>query len=130
MIRAQSKQSLAVASFCGSAYPPVSFVKDSFVYSPGETLILTDTIVFRDTVSKMINRYLTKYITRTDTVHITKQSQVVNRAHEEALNMKLEKVSLSLAKERQKNNILLWVVIVLGAYTLLRWILRTWIKLP
>lgn len=124
--KAQSRYPATAATFCSGAYPPLAFVKDSLVYLPGETLVLIDTVIKKDSINKTQDRYFTKYITRTDTIRLTKSTQVVNRAAEQALSLQNEKLAVSFAKAQQRNRTLLWVAIVLGTYTLLRWVLRVW----
>lgn len=129
--KAHRKHQVVTAQFCGSVYPPVSSISDSFIYKPGETLVLSDTVNRYDTVVRVLNRYIIKTQKRTDTLYIAKNAQLVNRAGETLLQQENRAISDKLAALSSRNKILLWVAIVLGGYTLLRWVLMYWrVRLP
>lgn len=131
LVKAQTQYPHRVAKHCSRTFPPLAYEKDSFIYLPGDPVVFTDTIINTDTITRMQWRYINKYHYKTDTVYISRQMQVVNKAAEIALSHGNAMLSSQLAAKKAEHHILLWVSLVLGGYTLLRWVLLFWrIRLP
>ena len=120
---------------CSAAFPPITGTKDSFIYIQGEDRITHDTIqgneylVVGDTVIKY--KYITKTIKSIDTVYKTKEVEKVDKGQVAFLQAEKEKNIATIAKQKKALSISLWAIIILGTFTLGRWVLRIWnIKLP
>lgn len=133
--KALNKSHTATANNCSIAFPPVEATKDSFIYIQGEDVVTHDTVqgneylVLGDTVVKY--KYITKTVKITDTLRLTNKTTIVDKAKVVELQEKNTELTINNAKQKKALSICLWSITILGAYTLLRWILRIWsIKLP
>lgn len=129
IIKAEAHYPELLSGLCGDLYPPIEWVNDSFIYLPGIPIINIDTAY--DTVHNIVFKYINRYITRRDTLYKTRNVQVVNRAAQTALQHEKERLSVTLAGKKKEVQILYWVAVALGIYTLLRWVVRYWnLRLP
>jgi len=118
---------------CGEMYPGVARTDSFVIYKQGDPVVFQDTITQYDTVENVVyqTKYITKQVNTTDTVYKLKTSTIVNRAREQYLSDLLDKAKQLIASLQKENEIMLWALAVLAAYTLLRWVLRIWnIKIP
>ncbi len=136
VIKAQIEYPNIVAQHCSSRYPPVESVRDSIVIKDGETIYNYDTVVIDcDSVVKYKTDTKVKYIqvtkTRVDTFYKTNRVVMVNKAQVKLLSNSLEEVRAENNKLSAQRKILIIVCLILGIYTIGRWVLRYWnIKLP
>lgn len=129
--KAHSMYPTLVAKYCADTYPVIDARTDSIVYIPGEPIVIVDTLFDQDTFRQSFVKYIKRYEQKVDTFYRTRTVQVVNRANEKYLAEISQKTSITLAKAQKANNILFWVAVILGIYTIGRWILRVWgIRLP
>lgn len=126
LVKVQTQYPHLVAKHCSGTFPPLAYEKDSFIYLKGDPVVFTDTTIHTDTITRMQWRYINKYHYKTDTVYLSRKMQVVNRAAEVALTHDNGMLSSQLAAKKAECRILLWVSLVLGGYTLLRWVLLFW----
>lgn len=140
LAKIQAHHPIVVARVCSSNYPPIERVKDSIVYKKGEPY---EELVYVqadcDSVLKTSHKTIVKRIkvpcpttiVQTDTLLVYKEKQVVNRAKVAVLEQELAELKETHIKTKEQNHILLRVAIILGVYTIIRWVLRIWnIKLP
>lgn len=131
LFKVNSKYPQVVTKHCADIFPEQSFSVDSVVYIQGDVVTALDTVYISDTIAKVVTKNIVHFKRRTDTVFRLRNLQTVNKAKELLLTAENQKISTQLAKEQKENNILFWAVIVLGGYTILRWIVRFWgIRLP
>lgn len=131
LFKVHSKYPQVITKHCADMFPEQSFSVDSVVYIQGDVVTVLDTVFISDTTAKVITKNIVQYKNRTDTVFRLRNIQTINKAKELLLYAENQKKTIQLAKEQKENNILFWVVVVLGGYTLLRWIVRFWgIRLP
>lgn len=140
LAKVQAHHPIVVAKVCSSNYPPIERIKDSIVYKQGEPY---EEIVYVEadcdsvlstsdkTIIKRIKVPCPSTIVQTDTLLVYKEKQVVNRAKVAVLEQELAELKETHIKTEEQNHILLRVAIILGVYTIIRWVLRIWnIKLP
>ncbi len=140
LTKVQAHHPIVLARVCSSNYPPIERIKDSIVYKQGEPY---EEIVYveadcdsvinatNNTIIKCIKVPCPTTIVQTDTLLVYKEKQVVNRAKVDVLEQELAELKETHIKTKDQNHILLRVAIILGVYTIIRWILRIWnIKLP
>lgn len=140
LAKIQAHHPIVVARVCSRNYPPIERIKDSIVYKQGEPY---EEIVYVEadcdsllkysdkTIIKRIKVPCPTTIVQTDTLLVYKEKQVVNRAQVAVLEQELAELKETYVKTKDRNHILLRVAIILGVYTIVRWVLRIWnIKLP
>lgn len=140
LAKVQAHHPIVIARICSRNYPPIERIKDSIVYKQGEpyeeivyveadcdsVLSTSDNIII-----KRIKVPCPTTIVQTDTLLVYKEKQVVNRAKVAVLEQELSELKETHIKTKDQNHILLRVAIILGVYTVIRWVLRIWnIKLP
>lgn len=120
-----------VAEKCAAKFPNKDSINERTVYVQGEETVLHDTVTYSDTVNHTIYKYITKTVSKTDTLYKDKTTTITNTAAIKALELQhIDDVKVISAKQ-DRLYICYWVLIVLGVYTLGRWVLRIWnIKLP
>lgn len=140
LFKVQAHYPYNIAKLCSSIYPPISLIKDSVVHlrgTPNEELVFVE--VDCDSVVKSLSLQQRKVVKapcptsiyQIDTLLIYKERQVIDRAEVKLLTGDLSVLNDKYIKTKHENYILLRIAIVLGVYTLLRWVLRIWhIKLP
>lgn len=133
------------AKECARAYDPTDSVHERIIHVAGktirDTIISTELEIINDTVYK--TRVKTITVSKTDTIKLDKYEREANKAaldstevHYKGLmseaGKEAEKLKEKVAKQSVTISYLWWAVIVLGVYTLGRWVLRyfTKIKLP
>lgn len=132
-----------ISGYCGLWFDPVVMTKDSFIYKPGQIIykkgepvyvqVDCDSVVKNSTSANKTAKVKCPPCdsVRVDTVYRSKESTEVNRAKEHSLEATVKEQGETIAGQKVTINILRWTVILLGIYTLARWILRIWnIKLP
>lgn len=140
LAKVQAHHPVVVARVCSSNYPPIEQIKDSIIYKQGEPY---EEIVYVEadcdsvlstsdkTTVKRLKIPCPTTIVQTDTLLLYKEKQVVNRAKVAVLEQELAELKETHIKTKEQNHILLRVAIILGAYTIIRWVLRICnIKLP
>lgn len=140
LAKIQAHHPIIVARVCSSNYPPIERIKDSIIYKQGEPY---EEIVYveadcdsvinatNSTIVKRIKVPCPTTIVQTDTLLVYKEKQVVNHAKVAMLEHELTELKETHIKTKEQNHILLRVAIILGVYTIIRWVLRIWnIKLP
>lgn len=140
LAKIQAHHPIVLARVCGRNYTPIEQIKDSIIYKQGEPY---EEIVYveadcdsainatNNTIIKRIKVPCPTTIIQTDTLLVYKEKQVVNRAKVAMLEQELAELKEIHIKTKDRNHILLRVAIILGAYTIIRWVLRIWnIKLP
>ncbi len=139
VIKAQSVYPEIVATLCSDMYPPLTLTKDSIVYKKGRAVMLDtlfmsidcDTVIKNVYQNKVVRIPCPSTISSVDTVIITKERQVVNKARVKALGSKVRSLELTLEHKKSKGNILLKITVALTVYTILRWVLLIWkIRMP
>ncbi len=126
-----AKHPQIVTKHCADVFPDQSFLIDSVIFLPGVETTITDTVFVSDTVTKIFTKTIYRNDKRVDTIYRLKNLKIVNKAKELQLQHDNLALSVGLGKLQKERNILFWVAIVLGAYTLLRWVLRFWnIRIP
>lgn len=129
--KAHSHYPEIVAKYCAETYPVIDARTDSITYLPGESEIVLDTFYAHDTFNQLSVKYINRYERKVDTLYKLRTTQIVNRANEKYLADVNQKNVIVLAKAQKINNILIWVAVIMGIYTIGRWILRVWgIRLP
>lgn len=118
---------------CASDFPGTDSVHEKIVFKPGTTLydtvFTTEVEVLQDTVYVIKTKTVT--LKTVDTAVETKYVKVVDRAKEEMQAAVIKKQDAEIAKYKERDRIKTIALLVLSAYTLLRWILRKWgVKLP
>lgn len=120
-----------VTKHCADVFPDQSYLIDSLIFLPGVETTITDTVFVSDTITKLLTKTIYRNDKRVDTIYRLKNLKIVNKAKELQLQHDNLALSVDLAKIQKERDILFWVAIMLGAYTVLRWILRFWnIRLP
>lgn len=126
VLAAQAKYPEKTAAICAQLYPPLTIVKDSIAYKEGAATELKFIYIPVDSIywARNNNQPNTKIIRqlRVDTVFIVKQKQVVNRAAVHSLQLALTDAQNKVSDLKHSNRYMLWAVIILGCYTLLRWV--------
>ena len=124
-----------VAEKCAAKFPNKDSINERTVYVQGEEIILHDTVttgevmLINDTLYR--TRYITKTITKTDTLYKDKITTVTNTAAIKALELQHIDDVKTISAKSDRLTICYWTLGILGIYTLGRWILRIWnIKLP
>lgn len=134
LVKAQTNYSGVVAKYCSQLYPVKERTRDSIVYLVGKEEVFLSTPIDRNEIvaSTIKMPYSSKeYIYRVDTVMVFKDKVIEDVAKIEVLEAKNKELIKSIAGSEKVSSILLKVAIVLGVYTLLRWLLRVWyIRLP
>jgi hypothetical protein len=138
-----SKHKTVVDGYFAMTRPCKDSTDVRVIYKEGKTVI--DTVVdvqldiIKDTVYKTVTKYVTKL--QRDTITETKYVQQTDKSkigELEGINAQLrdekEALKSELAAKQKTIDFLMWATIILGAYTLLRWVLRYFtkgkIKLP
>jgi hypothetical protein len=122
----------ATANNCSLTFPPVAATKDSFIYLQGEDVITHDTVqgneylVVGDTVIKY--KYITKTVKITDTLKLTANTTIVDKAKETALQNENNKLNVSSAKQKKALSISLWVNGVFGLLLVIWIVKKIWFK--
>ncbi len=84
-----------------------------------------------DTITRLLTKTIYHNDKRVDTIYRLKNLKVVNKAKELQLQNENLALSVNFGKLQKERNILFWVTIILGVYTVLRWVVRFWnIRLP
>lgn len=136
-----------LAKWCAKRYNPIDSIHERIIYKPGkvvtDTLIETEIDVVRDTV--FITNTRTVYIKQTDTVDLSRFQSESNKAAIDSMaiycarqiaakDAEIKSQGERISALRQQNKMLVWAVIILGLYTLARWLLSYFtkgrIKLP
>lgn len=134
LVKAQTNYSGVVAKYCSQLYPVKERSIDSTVYLVGKEEVFLRMPIDRNEIvaSTIKTPYSSKeYIYRVDTVMVFKDKVIEDVAKIEVLEAKNKELIKSIAGSEKVSSILLKVAIVLGVYTLLRWLLRIWyIRLP
>jgi|GEM_PF-3202355 len=120
-----------VTKHCADVFPEQSFSVDSVVFLHGAEMTIVDTLYVSDTITRLLTKTISRTNTRVDTIYRLRNLKTINKAREVLLENENLTLSVSVGKLQKERNILFWVAIVLGIYTLLRWILRFWnIRFP
>lgn len=134
LVKAQTNYSGVVAKYCSQLYPVKERNRDSIVYLVGKDEVFLSRPIDRNEIvasTIKIPHSSKEYIYRVDTVMVFKDKVIEDVAKIEALEAKNKELIKSIAGSEKVSSILLKVAIVLGVYTLLRWLLRVWyIRLP
>ena len=133
VIKADTKFPIVLDGYCGQTRPPLDSVDTKIVYKEGETIhdtvTRTETKIHNDTVYK--TEYNDIYIKQRDTIEHTVYKQQTNKGLINKLNKQKEDLVITLSATKARLNMLKWVAIILGIYTIGRWVLRIWkIRLP
>lgn len=137
-----------LARWCAKRYNPADSIHEKEIYLPGKPILLQGRV---DTFYVDCDKEKGKVkvpcrsadtVRITDTLYKDKYQRDVNRSAEDSLQAYykglhakdaavIKEQSADIATLKERNRILLYFVIGLAAYTLLRWILRIWgVKLP
>lgn len=120
-----------VTKHCADIFPDQSYLVDSIIFLPGVESTITDTFFVSDTITKILTKTIYRNDKRVDTIYRLKNLKVVNKAREFQLQDENLALSINYAKLQKERNILFWIAIILGVYTVLRWVLRFWnIRFP
>ncbi len=120
-----------ITEACANMYPSVSLRIDSLIYLQGNAVYINDTVHTYDTTERILKQQAVSYKLRVDTIYRIRNSETVNKAKEQMLLSENNKMAATIAVKKSQNKMLVWVVVILGGYTLLRWLFRFWgIKLP
>ncbi|MEZ5016975.1 MAG: hypothetical protein R2800_07970 [Flavipsychrobacter sp.] len=140
LLKVQTYYPSVLSQLCSDLYPPLVFTKDSITYLKGD---MEQEVVFVEVdCDSILKARIGKIVEpvkipcppsvyRVDTLVLYKERQMVDRAAIHTLQKQLENATVRLVREERENYILLRVTIILGLYTIVRWVLRIWhIKLP
>lgn len=120
-----------ITKHCADVFPDQSFSIDSIVFMPGVETVTVDTFFVADTITQFVAKTIFRTNTRIDTVYRLRNLKVMNKAREIQLQNENLKLSINAAKIQKERSILFWIALVLGVYTVLRWVVRFWnIRLP
>lgn len=140
LLKVQIKQPKVLTEVCAENFSNTEYLIDTFFYKEG--MPRQEVVAFQvdcDTLTNQIDRKgklittipCPSVVSRVDTVYRTREMRVVNKAQQVMLKEKLFNREQQLAKLQTRNSLLLKLAVVLGIYTITRWILRFWnIKLP
>jgi hypothetical protein len=131
LYKVQAHHPSVITKLCADLYPAGNFKLDSIVYLQGSSFIAKDTLYVYDTIQSILKQQIISYKLRVDTVYRLKSIETSNKARELMLSAQNAEVNTLLEVKKSQNKLLFWIVIVLGAYTILRWVLRFWgVRLP
>lgn len=120
-----------VTKHCADIFPEQGFSMDSIVFLPGTENTIVDTLLMSDTITKLLTKTVFRTVARVDTIYRLRNLKVINKAREVQLQNDNLTLSVKTGKLQKERDILFWVALVLGIYTLVRWVLRFWnIRLP
>lgn len=119
----------ALPEYCGKRFPPLVYDSTRIEYRQGATIVKTDTIVSFDTVTNTLTRTIYREVFKTDTIYQDRIKQVENKAQIELLTQQREELLLEAQKEKQGKKVWVYVAIGLIAYTVIRIVLRLWLKI-
>lgn len=120
-----------VTKHCADIFPEQGFSTDSIVFLPGIETSIVDTVLMSDTITKVLTKAVFHTVARVDTIYRLRNQKVVNKAREVQLQNDNLTLSVKTGKLQKERDILFWVAIILGVYTVFRWVLRFWnIRLP
>ncbi|HLO71517.1 MAG TPA: hypothetical protein VK167_11640 [Flavipsychrobacter sp.] len=126
-----AKHPQIVTKHCADIFPDQSYLVDSVIFLPGVETTVIDTVLVSDTITRFLTKTIYRNDKRVDTIYRLKNLKIVNKAKELQLQNENLALSVSFGKLQKERNILSWLTIVLGAYTVIRWVLRFWnIRLP
>lgn len=140
LLKVQVKQPKVLTDICAEKFSNTEYLIDTFFYKEG--IPQQEVVAFHvdcDTLTNQIDpkgKLITtiqcpSVVSRVDTVYRIREVRVVNKAELVLLQEKLFNREQQLAKLQTRNSLLLKLAVVLGIYTIARWILRFWnIKLP
>ena len=127
LMKINAVQPRVVANACSRLFPPVAYTRDSIVYKPGLPTGVAYVYADCDSAGKGIAEKIKipcPPLRITDTLILYKESQVVNRAAEDALREDLDACNLSKAEVIKERQILFWGLTALLFFMLIRWIIR------
>lgn len=135
------------ATVCGRMFPPITSTKTVTEYLPGKTVYTPGPTVHVNCDSAVAaaekaaaagkERPRTDQVsadcppqeTRVDTVRVRDSIVVENTARVHELQNKNTALVAKAAAQQKALNITLWSLIALSIYTLIRWILRAWLRI-
>lgn len=127
---------------CSDIAPPIVMTKDSFIYKPGKVIYKQGepVKVFVDCDTVKVNSKGEKKAAipcppcdsvRVDTAYVSVRNTEVDRNKEIAQAATISNQDKKIASLQTSLSYFIWATCILGAYTLLRWILRIWgVKVP
>lgn len=144
LIKVQTLYPASVASLCGDLYPPVEYVKDSFVYLPGKELpaaiqyvqVDCDSVKGNNRVVALACPPCRQYTP--DTIAISRHTQAVNTAKEKELQYAIDELSQRLSDcqtklelkssdlkkvQQEKSSLQTWLIVII-AYLVVKTVLR------
>jgi uncharacterized protein YceK len=132
IIRAQAEYPNVLASACGSFYTPSPSVRDSYIYKQGEVEYLPADTVWADCDTVVVNTIGKKLVAlpcppaslRMDTLYISRVIERENKAQIITLQNQLTEQQLLTARKDTLLKIVCWIVAILSAYTLARFIIK------
>ncbi len=140
LLKVQVKQPKVLTDICAEKFSNTEYLIDTFFYKEG--IPQQEIVAFHvdcDTLTNQIDpkgKLITtiqypSVVSRVDTVYRIREVRVVNKAELVLLEEKLSKSEQQVAELNSRNKLLVKLALVLGLYTITRWILRFWnIKLP
>lgn len=138
---------------CSDIAPPIVMTKDSFIYKPGKVIYKQGEPVYVEVDCDSVVKSLSSNLSpvkpvrikcppcdslRVDSMYRSSHNVAVDNNKVKALEATIKdrdetisKKDEEIARLKERNRIQLYAIIILAAYTLLRWILRIWgVKLP
>ena len=130
--KAQARNPHVVAGACTSFYPTTDSTHETTIYKPGEKIVLSDTMTITDTLTNTLTKYITRTEKTHDTAYITRYVQKVDNAKVTAQAHEITVLKETVAKKSQTIKWLMWLAIIFGGYSIIRWAVRMiWgLKLP
>lgn len=141
VVRAHVEYPNITAGYCGKWYPIRIYDSTRIEYRPGDVKYIPgDTVVVDcDTAkTKIVKVPCPPQIVRVDTLYFSSDKQAENTAVSDTYKLAYEREREAsnakdavIAKQKKANDIAIWALIILGVYTIGRWVLRVWgIKIP
>lgn len=128
----EQKQPQVLYNYCSLRFDPVIREHYDTVIREGQVIIDSvevdcDSVMKVPVITKIVKVPCPPH--KADTVVITKTVTTVDNAKIAALTVERDKALLAEQKQTQGRKIWMWIAISLMVYTVLRWVLKIWLKI-
>lgn len=136
VLKTQVKYPDILARYCARSYPPQVTTNTTTEYVHGDSLVFNDTLTIYDTLTRTLNKTITRTVKQIDTVYRLRTTQVTSTAAIDSMQRyvraKENEITTSLAavaKQKQIKIILCWAAGILFCYTVARWLLKAYTRI-